>query len=365
MYRVGKGQTFQKIGEAVAQWTKDQPLDAVIELVDSTVYVELIAVALGEDQTLQIRAADGKRPVIRMLDWQTDMPDALSVTMSRRSRFTLDGVLVTGRPVQINGPERDSAEDQVTPACSAEVVIRHCTLVPGWSIDCDCEPKRPAEPSLELFNVRARLRIEHSIIGSIQINEDEVGSDPIPVSVSDSILDATDLQREAVGAPGFAVAHAVLTIARTTVFGIVDVHAIESANDCIFMGCVNVARRQLGCMRFCYVPYGCRTPRRYHCQPDLVAQVVLDAFPDAARRAIATASERLRVRPQFTSSRYGSPAYAQLGFDCASEITRGAEDESELGAFHDLFQPQREANLAARLEEFTPASMDAGIVFVT
>jgi hypothetical protein len=36
-----------------------------------------------------------------------------------------------------------------------------------------------------------------------------------------------------------------------------------------------------------------------------------------------------------------------------------------MGAFYDLFQPQREANLLARLEEFTPAEMDVGILHGT
>ena len=82
-------------------------------------------------------------------------------------------------------------------------------------------------------------------------------------------------------------------------------------------------------------------------------------------RAALIAVEQLRLIPQFTSIRYGSPGYAQLALSCAVEIRRGAEDESEMGAFHDLFQPQREANLWARLEENTPAGMDAGILFVT
>ena len=71
------------------------------------------------------------------------------------------------------------------------------------------------------------------------------------------------------------------------------------------------------------------------------------------------------MRPQFTSARYGTPGYAQLALTCAPEILRGAEDESEIGVFHDLFQPQRQANLNARLEEYTPAGMDVGIVFAT
>jgi len=63
--------------------------------------------------------------------------------------------------------------------------------------------------------------------------------------------------------------------------------------------------------------------------------------------------------------RYGSPVYCQLGFSCPEEITRGADDESEMGVFHDLFQPQRAINLRARLDEFTPAGMETGIIYIT
>jgi len=364
-YRVGKDQTFHRIGDALRQWSNDKPWDAVIELTDSTVFVDPLNITLDADRTLQLRAANGKRPVVRLFDWQTDMPDALLVTMGSGSRFTLDGLLVTGRPLRITGAEREAPDEPRAPMCGSEVVIRHCTLVPGWAIDCDCEPKHSAEPSLEVVNLRARLRVEHSILGSIEIQEDEVTIDPIPVWMSDSILDATSPQKEAIGAPGYAVAHAVLTIERCTVFGIVDVHAIETANDCIFTNCVNVARRQRGCMRFCYVPPGCRTPRRYHCQPDLVEQAVRKQTTDLAQREAAIARERMRVAPQFTSVRYGTPGYAQLAMTCAAEIARGAEDGSEIGVFHDLFQPQRAANLRARLEEFTPAGMNVGLIFAT
>ncbi len=70
------------------------------------------------------------------------------------------------------------------------------------------------------------------------------------------------------------------------------------------------------------------------------------------------------MRPQFTAVRYGKPAYVQLAITCAAEIKRGADDESEMGVYHDLYQPQREANLSARLEEYTPAGMDTAIIFV-
>jgi hypothetical protein len=78
---------------------------------------------------------------------------------------------------------------------------------------------------------------------------------------------------------------------------------------------------------------------------------------------MAKIRERDRVRPRFNSVRYGRPDYAQLADLCAEEIKRGADDESEMGVFHDLFNPQREANLRARLDEYTPAGMQAGIIF--
>ncbi|HYR05743.1 MAG TPA: hypothetical protein VEP71_03590, partial [Gallionella sp.] len=364
------------------EWAKmpgkpDKPQNGVIEIVDSNVYTEQLILELKENQSLQIRAANRARPVLRLLDWHAELPDALSVTLSRGSRITFDGLLITGRSVAIRANEADRSSE----ICPAEVNIRHCTFVPGWSVHCDCEPKRPAEPSLELFNVRARVRIEHSIVGSIQVNENQVHTDPIPITITDSILDATSDEREALGAPGWPVAHAVLTMLRCTVFGEVLVHAIELAENCIFTNCLSVARRQLGCMRFCYVPPGCRTPRRYHCQPELAEQVIetkLRAEADAAKKAgkpvpatqleaeieAAKIRERDRVRPQFNSVRYGWPDYAQLADLCAEEIKRGADDESEMGVFHDLFNPQREANLRARLDEYTPAGMQAGIIFV-
>ncbi len=375
-YRVGAGQTFHRLREAISHWHDDKPQDAVIEITDSGVYVEPINIRLNANQTLQLRAANRARPIIRMLDWQTDLPDALTVTMCRGSRFTLDGLLVTGRGAQFHGPQRDKPADPRDPICGAEILIRHCTFVPGWELECDCTPVRDGEPSLELYNIRANVRIEHTILGAIQVHEDEVRTDPIPVCISDSIVDATAPDKEAIGAPGYAVAHAVLTMLRCTVFGIVDVHAVALAENCIFTNCLNVARRQLGCMRFCHVPYGCRTPRRYHCQPDLVAQQVEETLraaaaiqglpaPTQAELDAAKARERLRVQPQFNSERYGTPTYCQLSDNCAEEIKRGADDESEMGAFHDLFQPQREANLLARLDEFTPAGMDVGIIHAT
>ena len=364
LYRVGEGEGFEfhRINDALAQWRIDQPDDAIIELAHSGVFVEPLSIALADGQSLQLRAAQRARPVLRLIDWQTDLPDALSVTLGERSRISFDGLLVTGRPLRVQGRgEGDTPGRQEI--CGAQVEIRHCTLVPGWALECDCTPRRPAEPSLEIDRLRAAVRISHSIVGSLRVSEDEVRADPIPMTIHDSIVDATSAERQAIAGAGDGIAHATLSLRNTTVFGIVDVHAIALAENCIFTGCVNVARRQLGCMRFCHVPCGCRTPRRYRCQPDEAIAALKRRLPPGDRLLEAIAAEQLRLKPQFTDDRYGRPAYAQLGPDCAPEISRGADDESEMGAWHELFQPQRAANLRARLAQSTPAGMHVGLLF--
>lgn len=365
MYLVGENEEYTRINDALAQWKTDRPANAVIEITDSGVYVEPINIGLGSAQTLQLRAASGSRPVIRLLNWQTSAPDNLTIEGTVNTDkpdadptnwFTLDGIIITGRGVQVQGSV-------------GGVTIRHSTLVPGWGIDCNCEPQRPTDPSLELDEAPNCVRIEHSILGAIQVNRDEVREDPCRIYISDSILDAMSPTAIALGAPEKLCAFSVLDIRRCTVFGQVQTHAISLAENCIFMGVIRDCRRQEGCMRFCYVTAGSRTPKRFECQPDMVEKAVMaEAQQDnltAAQQAALLAQERARVTPAFNSTRYGTPTYCQLSDECATEISAGADDESEMGAFHDLYQPQRAANLRNRLSEYTPAGMSVGIIFAS
>ena len=340
LYRVGEGQQFPNIEKAIEQWSQDAPRNAIIEITDNGVYSEPLDINLKRGQSLQIRAASRKRPFIYLHEQYKNRPEWLAVNSKTGGCLTLDGLLITGRSMRVEG-------------AIEQVQIRHCTLVPGWGIGPGCDPKRPAKPSLELYKTDCRVKIEHSIVGSIQVFKDEVRTDPLEISVNDSIIDATSDEREALGAPHWPRAHATLRALRSTIIGEVQTHSISLASDCIFTGRISVTRRQIGCIRFCYVPPGSRTPRRYHCQPDLVEE----AAPDDKDE------EQRRVQPRFTSTSFASPAYCQLDFDCAEEITRGAEDEGEMGAFHELFLPQRTAALRARLDRSTPAGMESGIIF--
>jgi hypothetical protein len=341
VFRVGREAPYRQINDAIAAWRQDAPDRAVIQVEDRDEYVEPLNFELGKNQFLELRAAEHVRPILRLLDFRGDRPDALTVVGDVGSRFSLDGFLLTGRGIELRGNV-------------ARFTMRHSTLVPGWGLRHDCEPTRPTEPSLTVESPVICVEIEHSILGTIQVNLNEVRDDPIRICLSDSILDATSQDREALGAQNCALAHAVLTLLRTTVIGQIQTHAIALAENSILAGRVFVARRQIGCLRFCWVEADSRTPRRFECQPDLVRAAV----PDAATQDRETA----RVRPRFNSQRYGSPTYCQLSDDCAAEIVRGGDDESEMGVFHDLFQPQREANLISRLNEYTPAGMEAGLI---
>jgi hypothetical protein len=175
-------------------------------------------------------------------------------------------------------------------------------------------------------------------------------SDSVPtVNVTDSIVSSG--AAAAGNAPALVAAGATVNIGTTTVFGTVTGRVVDASND-IFTGVVTAKRRQAGCVRFCYVPPGSQTAQRYRCQPDLALADVTDP---AIRNTISA-----RLTPQFTSTDFGQPFYAQLGSRCASEITGGADNEAEMGAFNFLQQPQRRANLVTALEEYLRFGLEAG-----
>jgi hypothetical protein len=374
-YRVGIGGDYEHLMDAVAAFQKDRKAGrtsagALIEILDGEVYQERIAIELEPGDRLEVRGAEGVRPVLRLLDLYANRPDQMRVCGVRPCdeptpeepcpppppRLVLDGLLITGRSIEITGP-------------IGEVVVRHCTLVPGWSLEHDCDPAHGSEPSIELVDTAARLRIDRSIVGSILVNVDEVATDPLRIAVYDSIVDATSPELDALGGPEGLHAHALLRAVRTTVFGRVTTHAVELGENAVFFGLMHVVRRQVGCLRYCSVQPGSRTPRRHRCQPDLVRTAAGEPAGDkplpADARAALVVRETARVRPQFDSTRYGTPTYARLARVGPAEIARGADDGGEMGVYHDLFEPQRADALQRVLDDFTPAGMAAGILFAT
>ncbi len=171
-----------------------------------------------------------------------------------------------------------------------------------------------------------------------------------------------------------------LSLTRATVFGRVIVRELPLASEVIFNAPVRVERRQVGCLRFSYVPASSEVPRGFRCQPDLaLAQAMSRAVEDHARELGLTSADELpaavadalmasartavltRLQPRFTSERYGDPGYGQLALANAPEILTGAENGLEMGAFHQLLEPLRRRQLATLIAEYLRFGLDAGI----
>lgn len=259
VYQVGPHRPYQRIMDAYAAWQHDRRAgrcgpDGIIEITHSGAYQEQLDFDLDPGDRLELRAAEGTRPVIRLLDWYSNRPDALNIRAREgncapgdRPRMVLDGLLVTGRGLHVSGP-------------MGSLVLRHCTLVPGWSLEPECAPHSPEEPSLVLDRTTACVEVDRCILGTIEVIGDEVSTDPLEVHLRDSILDATGPARTALSAPDCRHAHAVLSVHRSTVIGEVNTHAVRLAENSIFTGRLRVARRGIGCLRFSYAPPGSRTP---------------------------------------------------------------------------------------------------------
>jgi hypothetical protein len=394
----GEGE-FASIAAAVEDWQRrraqpELPLPAtdgapalvtphpalVVELADSGVYRGRLDLSLGRGESVWLIAAPRTRPVLWLSDDSAGGPDAIAIRGAAGSRFTLDGVMVAGRGISISPLPIDQDDARIDGSATTpvddlcRVLIRHSTLVPGWGLDCDCEPRRASEPSIVMDGSKACLRIEHSIVGAIQVQADDGDAPPANIAVADSIIDAHALDREAIGDGNDGIAPARLTVLRSTVVGAIAVHSIALGEDSLLLGHVQVARRQVGCIRYCYVAEGSRTPRRHRCQPDDAARAATDGVDNdpaiadgdrAIRRAHAQRDAVLRVWPDFESMRYGKPDYLRLRPCTAVEIARGTHDTSEMGVYHDLFEPQRIDLLDARVADHVPAGFESCILLAS
>ena len=297
----------------------------VVEIRDSGRYQEALGMKAAAAQRLQLRAADESFPTI-VLDGE------LKIDGDADSEVTLNGLRIIGGPIRVVGTLR-------------RLRLQHCTLVPGSVVDGTGR----VAPVLVAEAVGTTVEIDHCIIGGLRV------VDGATAAIYDSIVDASTEDAVAYAAPRTDTFGGALTVVASTVVGQVRTSVLNLASNSIFLAAlatgdppgtmlIDCDRRQEGCVRFSYVSPVSRTPRRYQCQP-------------------AVGADAARLRPQFTSLRYGDPGYGQLSRRCAREIATGADDEAEMGAFHQLFQPQRETNLRIRLDEYLRVGLEAGIFY--
>ncbi|MER6187927.1 hypothetical protein [Streptomyces sp. NPDC001652] len=305
------------------------------------------------DRRVIVRAAPRTRPLL-----VTDAPVRLA--MEGDTTVVLDGLMLAGGPLVL---------DEASDPRPRTLILRHCTLVPGLTRTPEGEPGTPHAASLLVLHPFTTVVLDGCVTGPV------VAVEGAEVMANDSVIDAgaadavaycgrsapagggprtvTDDPADRLTGDGTAPGGALAATACTLV-GRVHTERLD-ASDTLFLarpptppdswpGPVWAERRQIGCLRFSYVPEGSRTPRRFHCLPD---------------------ARHPQVRPHHTSLRHGDPGYMQLHHSTPAVLRTGASDESEIGATHLLYAPQRETNLRVRLDEYLRFGLEAGFFFAT
>jgi hypothetical protein len=357
---VRPGLVFASLREAVAEWHK-QPAGAtgVITILDSLSELD------AGPGNLRIRIPEKSKLLIIGAQW----PQLALTTTPARGQFQATGVRPHWRGMlEIEGTAGASSDEpgalflnglllegsiRVATGNLGNLDVRHCTVVPGT-------------PTVDVASGNDRLvvRIQRSIVGGVRVaapikqllvTQSAVGTGSTAVAAVDCVQTAAQVDE-------------------STVFGATRVLSLEASNS-IFTATVEAIRRQQGCVRFCYLPRGSRTARRYRCQPDFEIRREIETVAAAARAQGTELSDAEKARiqaaiedwlaPAFSAATYGDPGYAQLDDRCPDQIRHGSEDESEMGVFCFLKNAHREQNLRTVLAEYLPLGMEAGLFFVS
>jgi hypothetical protein len=316
---------------------------AIIEIANSEYFVETPLVSLAAGKTVELRAKDGFRPALAL---SGDM----NISGDENSTFRLDGFLLIGGTLVVPQSSPSGPSNLL-----AQLQISNCTLAP-----CDTPaiqptatgksaPAQPAVPRIRVEIPSVSLSIDSSIVGSLRVAQDA------RCSISNSIVDSQHPVDIAYAGLDSSSAGAALTVNNSTVIGKVHAGEIALASNTLFVAelatldswtaPILADQLQQGCVRFCYVPADSRVPRPYRCHPS----------KDDSRHIV----------PAFTSLRFGDPGYCQLAQQSGVEILQGADDGSEMGVFHDLYQPQRLANLRTSLNDYLRFGLQAGIFYAS
>ncbi|HEV2254867.1 MAG TPA: phage tail protein [Streptosporangiaceae bacterium] len=316
------GRTVTTLGDALRLWNArtDQAPGriGVIAVTDSATYTEDLQVVIPAGNRLLLVAADWPA-----MDPAAPAPglDVLPQSARGLRPHLAGGIQVTGTggtgcEFLLDGLSVEGAVE-VQPGDLGSLVVSDSTLTAGRVTVCG--------------NQHLAVGVLRSVLAGLTLPG-------VPsLSLADSLLYDP--------AQAVDAADARVDVQGCTLFGPCMARILTAGNS-LFCGAVDVRQVQDGCVRFSYLAPGSRTPRRYHCQP---------TTPAAAGR----------VAPRFTSDRPADPGFGQLAPSCPPEITTGADDEGEMGAYHFLQQSLRLANLASQLTAYLRFGLEAGVFFAT
>jgi hypothetical protein len=260
------------------------------------------------------------------------LPNGLAAPLGQ---LQISGIWLAGA-VQISGD----------PCC---VQIMDSTLIPGRSLTTQGKAAFAGEASVSGSAIGAGLCLTRVITGAIALPAS------CSVRVSASIIDAGSPDGPAYAGSDLASPGAALHIEDSTVIGKVRTQILRLASNTIFdarlgqgdpwQAPVWASRRQVGCVRFCWVPWNSLTPRRYECLP-----------PDALTQAT--------LQPTFITLRFGQPGYCLLSGDVPLAIWKGADNGSQIGVYLGIQETEAVTNVQIRSVEYLPANLERGVFLI-
>ena len=329
--------SFNKVTEALNHMGANA---GIIEITTSDRFSEALPELVANGVSQEIRAADKRSPAILLGSTGTSLP--WTIRGDTDGNVTLNGLwLIWPRDLApISAPDPMPVL-RVTDNLRS-LKLQHCTFAPEWFWLPDPVEKLVSAPDayLEFSATGVQVTVENCILPPLR-----AGTDGVSIRLLNCIIDAGAEDRIALSNLTADGPAGSWRLENCTIIGNVALDALELASNCIFLGhSIAVRRRQEGCVRFSWLPAHAQTPRRYHCLP-------------------TETGANAGIRPQFASLRFGDPAYGQLSRRCPKAIRTGADDGAEMGAFHDLFQPQRDSHLRARLAEYLRFGLEAGVFY--
>jgi len=334
------------------------PLDGIHEFADSKTYVPDAPVAnnLGPINQLTLQARDRTRPYIRLV------PDAAAseITFAGPApaapprSLTIDGLWIGIVPSGLAEQNLPDEASECTPVETRiiidgifdRVTIRRATLDPGGDrarLETKLGDPIVGVPipyvAVEVRGQVEELVIDRAIVGPVR--EASAAGDPCSIgrlTILDSIVQSLTDE------PAISTRVAAVTLARSTVFGDVNVDRLE-ATDSLIQGVVRVVDNQHGCFRFSAAAAAddARLPRQY--QSQLLAGGVPNHW--------------------FVARRFDNAGYAQLSETCPDSIRRGGENGAEMGAFNRVIDAIRRDDVRIKLDEYAPISVIADLVVET
>jgi hypothetical protein len=340
------GEIVPTLGAAIDAWLLQPPgTVGLITLMDNASWAENLSGA----RTVQVPA--GSRLVIAAADWpalqvagglpgqRERRPGRIDSALRRAHlRGTIEVVGTapagdeTAGELVIDGLLIDGTV-RVRDGNLARLRLAHCTVLPqGGSTVLAAVGD----------NSNLVLELDRCITGAVS-----VGAAAELVRATDSVLQSTSNALVSDRSP--VELHSCTLIGRSRVDRL-------CAENCLFTGRVTTARLQEGCVRYSYLAPGSSVPRPYRCQP----QLAVDAAAPGQAAAV-----RARLVPVFTALALPDAAYAQLAGGCATEISTGAEDGNEMGAWRFLLQAHRQANARRQMDDYLRFGMQAGLAYAT